>query len=81
MVATAWPDLIRAIAIFMATVDFPDPPFSLPTTITRADSARIAPSIDMRLPLTVRPISCFLMVLLGLIRRILATVELLIFEA
>jgi hypothetical protein len=37
MVATLWPDLISAIATCMATVDLPEPPFSLATTITRAD--------------------------------------------
>jgi hypothetical protein len=44
------PDLIRAIAICIATVDFPDPPFSLPTTFTRAERARVAFSIGIRVP-------------------------------
>jgi hypothetical protein len=35
----------------MATVDFPDPPFSLPTTITRADVVGLEPSTNMRAPL------------------------------
>jgi hypothetical protein len=39
--------LISATAICIATVDLPDPPFSLPTTITRADRARVAFSTDM----------------------------------
>jgi hypothetical protein len=34
-VATRWPDFSNAIAMCMATVDLPDPPFSLATTITR----------------------------------------------
>ncbi len=34
MVATRWPDLIKAIATWMAVVDLPEPPFSLPTTMT-----------------------------------------------
>src|SRR6478672_1237704 len=51
MVATSWPDFISATATCMATVDFPDPPFSLPTTITRADVARLEPSTNMRAPL------------------------------
>ena len=47
MVATLWPDLISAIAICMATVDLPDPPFSFPTTMTRAGRASVAFSRDM----------------------------------
>src|ERR1700687_5208508 len=47
MLATRWRDLISATAICIATVDLPDPPFSLPTTITRADRARVVFSNDM----------------------------------
>ena len=46
MVATLWPDLISASAICMATVDLPDPPFSLPTTMTRAGRASVAFSLE-----------------------------------
>ena len=47
MVATLCPAFIRAIAICMATVDLPDPPFSLATTITLADGDGFVPSADM----------------------------------
>ena len=40
IVATRWPDFISAIAICMATVDLPDPPFSLATTMTRVADMR-----------------------------------------
>ena len=36
MVATRRPDFISATAMCIATVDLPEPPFSLPTTIMRA---------------------------------------------
>ena len=38
-VATVWCAFINATVTCMATVDSPDPPFSLPTTITRAREA------------------------------------------
>ncbi len=47
MVATPCPDLIKAIAMCMATVDLPDPPFSLPTRITCAGRVRAGFSTDM----------------------------------
>src|SRR6476620_6101668 len=37
MVATRCPALSRATAICMAVVDLPEPPFSLPSTITCAE--------------------------------------------
>src|SRR5436305_3614196 len=36
MVATRWPALSKAMAICSAVVDFPEPPFSLPSTTTCA---------------------------------------------
>src|SRR5450759_2323733 len=47
MVPTLWPDLISATAIFIAIVDLPDPPFSLPTTIMCAERDGIVFSMDM----------------------------------
>src|SRR6266498_3204019 len=42
MVATRCPKFIRATARCMAMVDFPVPPFSLPTTMTCAEAGRLA---------------------------------------
>src|SRR5215468_7344406 len=42
MVATRCPKFIRATARCMAMVDFPVPPFSLPTTMTCAEAERLA---------------------------------------
>src|SRR5438309_239592 len=39
MVATRCPDFISATATCMAVVDLPEPPFSLPSTMTCADCA------------------------------------------
>src|SRR5208282_1042779 len=47
MVATCSFDFISAIATCIATVDLPDPPFSLPTTITRPEGDGIAFVMDM----------------------------------
>src|SRR5215475_2078598 len=38
MVATRWPACSSATATCMAVVDFPEPPFSLPRTMTCADT-------------------------------------------
>src|SRR5882757_3823917 len=46
MVATRCPTFIRATATCIAVVDFPEPPFSLPSTTTWADR-RVAACIDM----------------------------------
>jgi len=40
MVATRCPKFISATATFMASVDFPAPPFSLPSTTTCAAAGR-----------------------------------------
>src|SRR5580698_7603462 len=40
MVATRWPAFINATARCMAAVDFPDPPFSPPSTTTCAEPDR-----------------------------------------
>ena len=37
MVATRWPAFNSATAICIAVVDFPEPPFSLPSTMTCAE--------------------------------------------
>ena len=42
MVATRWPTFISATATCIAVVDLPEPPFSLPSTITCADIGRLA---------------------------------------
>src|ERR1700730_345656 len=57
MVATRCPKFIRATVRCIARVDFPVPPFSLPTTMTCAEIARLAltctnmPSTRYRRPL------------------------------
>src|SRR5258708_6275164 len=57
MVATRCPKFIRATERCIARVDFPVPPFSLPTTMTCAEIARLAltctnmPSTRYRRPL------------------------------
>src|ERR1700736_826301 len=57
MVATRCPKFIRATVRCIARVDFPVPPFSLPTTMTCAETARLAltctnmPSTRYRRPL------------------------------
>src|SRR5215211_9530085 len=49
MVATRCPALSSATATCMATVDFPEPPFSLPRTTQKAERGRTLPSTDMAL--------------------------------
>src|SRR5882724_6457750 len=49
MVATRCPAFSNATAMCIATVDFPDPPFSLPRTTQKAERARTLPSTDMAL--------------------------------
>ena len=47
--ATRWPAFNNATATCIATVDFPDPPFSLPSTTQKAERGRTLPSTDMAL--------------------------------
>ena len=47
--ATRCPAFSNATAICIATVDFPDPPFSLPSTTQKAERGRTLPSTDMAL--------------------------------
>jgi len=45
----ALPAFSNATAICIATVDLPDPPFSLPSTTQKAERGRTLPSTDMAL--------------------------------